>query len=165
MLLQRISRQLLFAMAFAVLTSLALALIPLGNIFSEGPEQRVSLITAALFWIFLILEQVFFWIANSGRKKIQKKAFGGRKLVKPTLGLISFGCNKEGRIADIVFFTTFIATICLIIFQVQNRWLVTTVLALFLLSFTFHCIFNGTTYRYIKAFQNIKKEPKKHENR
>ncbi len=165
MLLRRISRQLLLAMAFAVLNSLALALIPLDSIFSEGAGKKVSLIIAALFWICLILEQVFFWTANSGRKKIQKKAFGGRKLVNPVLGLISFGCNKEGRISDIVFFTTFIATICLIIFQVQSRWLVTSILALFLLSFTFHCIFNGTTYRYIKAFQNIKKEPKKYENR
>lgn len=165
MLLQRISRQLLLTMVFAVLTSLALAIIPLGNIFSKGAEKKVSLIIAAIFWISLILEQVFFWAANAGRKKIQKKAFGGRKLVKPALGLISFGCNQEGRIADIVFFTTFIATICLIIFQVQSRWLVTSVLALFLLSLTFHCIFNGTTYRYIKAFQNIKKEPRKHENR
>ena len=165
MRLQRISRYLLLALVFAVLTSLALALIPLGNIFSEGAEKKVSLVIAALFWICLILEQVFFWVANAGRKKIQKKAFGGRKLVKPALGLISFGCNKEGRVSDIVFFTTFIATICLIIFQVQSRWLVTSVLSLFLLSFTFHCIFNGTTYRYIKAFQNIKKEPRKHDNR
>ena len=165
MLLQRISRKLILAITFAVLASFALALIPLGNVFSEGTEKKVSLIIAALFWIFLILEQVFFWVANSGRKKIQKKAFGGSKLVKPALGLISFGCNKEGRISDIAFFTTFIATICLIIFQVQSRWLVTSVLALFLLSFTFHCIFNGTAYRYIKAFQNMKKEPKKHENR
>lgn len=165
MLLQRISRQLLLAVVFAVLTSLALALIPLGNIFSEGAEKKFSLITAALFWICLILEQVFFWTANAGRKKIQKEAFGGRKLVKPALGLISFGCNKEGRVSDIVFFITFIATICLIVFQVQSQWLVTSVLSLFLLSFTFHCIFNGTTYRYIKAFQNIKKEPKRHENR
>ena len=66
MLLQRISRQLLLAMTFAVLTSLALALIPLGNIFSEGAEKKVSLIIAAVFWISLILEQVFFWVANSG---------------------------------------------------------------------------------------------------
>ena len=165
MILRRISRQLLLAIAFAVLTSLALAMIPLGNIFTEGAEKKISLIIAAIFWISLILEQIFFWVANAGRKKIQKKAFGGRKLVKPALGLISFGCNKEGRIADIVFFTTFAATICLIIFQVQSLWLVTSVLSLFLLSFTFHCIFNGTTYRYIKAFQNIKKEPRKHENR
>lgn len=164
MLLQRITRYLILSILFAVLSAAALAFLPLCNMYDEKTENILSTICAAAFWLFLFLEQCFFWVADAGRRKVQKRAFEGRLIVKHTLGLVTFGSNREACASDAVLFAALISTICLVAYEIKNIWPIAGVLALLILSFTLHCIFNGTTYRYIKAFHNIKKEPKKYES-
>ena len=164
MMLQRIFRYITLSIILAIMASILLILIPASTVFGEKTGSVISIVLAAMFWISLVLEQIFFWLADTGRKKFLKRFFTGRKIVNPSIGIISFGCNKEARVSDLAFFAALITTVCLIVFQAQNQWLICGALSVLLLSFTFHCIFNGITYRYIKVFRKIKKEPKKHEN-
>lgn len=151
------------AIFFAVLTSVMLAILPLSSAFGPNAEPVLSVILAGMFWLSLILEQVFFWSANKTRKKIQRKAFRGRRLVRPSLGVITFCANAEARIVDIILLPSVVLVVLLIVFGKQLNWFITLALGLCVLAFTLHCMFNGTTYRYIKAFQKIKKEPKRNE--
>lgn len=163
-MLHRTTSYLKLSIIFAALSSVALVLVPFRNSLGEEQQKGFSVFIAIMFWGSLILEQYFFWISNTGRKKIQSRAFGGRKIVKSSVGIITFGSNKEARASDLSFIIAVVIMFLLIMFQIQNNWAVMIALAVLLLSFNLHCIFNGTTYRYIKAFHKIKKEPKRHEN-
>lgn len=163
-MLRRVESYLKLSILFACVSSGAFLLIPIRNLLGAGVQKAATVLIALLFWGGLLLEQYFFWTANAGRKKIRKKAFGGRKLVKSKIGLITFFSNREAGICDLTFFFAAVLTVLFVLVKIQNDWLVMPALGALLLSFHLHCIFNGVTYRYIKAFQKIKKEPKRHEN-
>lgn len=161
MLFQRTISLLRMAVACAILSTVAFLCIPLCDAFGEGIEKMLSIVIASVFWGLLMLEQVFFWMANRGRKKMEKSFFCKKQLIKGSSGLSTFGPNKEARMCYIVLCMSAVSTLSLVIFRVQVDWLVILSIALLLLSFNLHCILNGKNYRYIKAFYKIKKGEEK----
>lgn len=156
-MLQRTTNLLKVSIGCIILSSLAFASIPICSSMEGPPGKMCSIIVACVFWGGLILEQVFFWRANEGRKRIQQRAFKAKRLKNASIGLVTFGTSKEARICDIAFVISLITSIVFNFLKVRINWLVILSLAILLLSFNLHCILNGKTYRYIKAFHLAKK--------
>ena len=163
-MLQRVTRKLQLAIIFAALSAFMIALIPAREALKGKTKEVVSTLIALTFWISLLLEQIFFWMANTGRKKIQKKTALGKLVAKPRIGMINFGSSKEASICDITLAVAVALTIVISLMRARANWLTMGILAILLLAFNLHCILNGTTYRYIKAFHKMKKEREKRGN-
>lgn len=156
-MLQRTTNLLKLSIGCVVASSLAFLCIPICSSIEGIPGKAFSIIVATVFWGGLILEQVFFWRANDGRKNIQQRAFKSRRLKNASVGLVTFGTSREARICDIAFAVSLVTSIAFNFLRIQIDWLVILSLAVLLLSFNLHCILNGKTYRYIKAFHLAKK--------
>lgn len=161
MILRRATCYLRLSVTFAVLSSVAFACIPICNAFGEDTEQAMIIVIASIFWGGLILEQVFFWMANFHRKKIQKRTTRKKLPTKRFAGALTFWSNVEARVCDVLLGVSLVSTFTLMILGVQDDWLVMTSLTLLLSSFNLHCLFNGRTYGYVKAFNQIKKEQRR----
>ena len=68
----RYKRYLLFSLVSSVISSLAVLLC----IFElKGQADAIlKILTAAIFWLGLIFEQLFIWLANALRRSLQKQA-------------------------------------------------------------------------------------------
>lgn len=162
---QRTTKYLVWSIVFSILSSFTLMLIPLRDVFGKEHEKAISVMIAIAFWATLGLEQYFFWVCNAGRKMIQRRTFKGRRIVKETIGIITFASSVEAKACDCVLAISAAVTILLSALRIKTNWLAMLVLTVLVLSFNLHCILNGTTYRYIKAFYKIKKEREKRGNK
>lgn len=131
-----------------------------GNIF----EKVISYIAGLLFWSGLIMEQVFFYKANSLMKLIEKRLLKNKMPAykNAQIGIISFFENREAIIADITLLLSTIFLVILSICRIKDSWLIPIGVAIMFFSFNMHCLLNGKNYKYIKKYINYK-EQKKHE--
>lgn len=132
--------------------TIGLACIPVLSEFTA-----LSYCAAAVFWLGVIFQQVFFWIGNAGRKKMEQKVFRVKRGGKGALGIICFGSNRKATICDCVMFASIIAVVLEIAFSAKQDWLIMISLVALFLSFNLHCVLNGKNYRYFSAFYNHKK--------
>ena len=156
-MLQRTINLLKVSIGCIILSTLAFMCIPICSSAEGTPGKVLSIIVACLFWGGVIFSQVLFWRANEGRKRIQQRVFKDRSLKNDSVGLVVFGTSKEARICDITFALSLVTSIVFNLFHIQIDWLVILSLAVLFLSFNLHCILNGKTYRYVKAFHLAKK--------
>lgn len=150
-MLRRTINLLKMSMMGIIAASLAFACVPVCGLVEGVPGKVLSIAVACVFWGGLILGQVFFWCANDRRKKIQQKISRAHGSQKTAIGLFTFGTSKEARLCDLVCAASLLAAIVFNFLQVRNNWLIILNLAILFLSFHFHCILNGKTYRYIKT--------------
>ena len=156
MTLERTTNRLRLSIACAALASVAMMLVPICS-FTEGTTKKVfSIAVGCAFWISLILEQLFFWNANKGRKRIHAAEFSNMRLKNASVGLFSFGTSREARICDLIMVITLITSIVFNVMRIHNEWLVISSLAILFFAFNMHCILNGRNYRYIKAFHLVR---------
>lgn len=148
MMLRKATKNLLLSMLFAALSGLAIALIPLTDVFGQGAEKVLSPLVAALFWLSLILEQVFFWIGNHFTRQIRSRT--GDPENSRLIGLVAFCTSREAMVADIVLALSVIGCVVLSFLRIGANWPLLTCIGIALSTFHFHCILNGKTYRYIK---------------
>ena len=140
----RYKRYLLFSLVSSVISSLAVLLC----IFElKGQADAIlKILTAAIFWLGLIFEQLFIWLANALRRSLQKQADAYTITGLP--GICSFLKTELG------FFTDTALVISLIVYTVLSigNWGINILQFIFLflivLSFRWHCIANGKNYRY-----------------
>ena len=116
-------------------------------IWAVRTEAEIFLyLIPTIFWLALILEQVFIWKANSILKKIVEKEKIRKIQAKP--GIIAPFQTKLGVIADISFIVSLVVFTVLVILNWGNDWLQFVCLFLIVLSFRVHCIANGKNYYY-----------------
>ena len=138
------------------ISSAALLCVPMCSSMAGITGRVCSILVACAFWGGLILEQVFFWLANKERKELQKKANKARKLKQDTIGLLAFATSKEARICDVALVVSLLLLIVVLILDVRSDWAVVLVVSMLYASFNLHCILNGKNYRVIKAINMAK---------
>lgn len=111
------------------------------------PIDSLSILPGLLFWGGLIVGVVFQIILETRRRAF----FAGynvkrEKMQKPKNGFLTFGSNQIALIADYIFIASVIATILAFIFTKGSGYLCYVCIAIMLLSFCLHCIFNGRNY-------------------
>ena len=147
------------SMVFLAMATMAFLCIPLWSA-STVPAYFVALI----FWVSLVLQQVFFWKGNAYRKKMEKKVFRMKSFGKRSAGILNFGSNRMATIFDCAMLASMLVVALEMAVRVESQWLVMISLALLFLSFNLHCILNGTNYRYLIAYhKHMKRSVGKHE--
>lgn len=134
------------------ISSLAVIFIALGA--GENKMNTPKLVSALVFWIGLIAEQVLFWRANSMRKKM----LGLNKKTKKNIGLLSVCKNKYAAVTDIVLAVSIVLLILFLIFGLFNNIVQYILCCIIILSFRLHCILNGENFSYIKKEEEGKKK-------
>lgn len=144
-----------------LISGLSLLFIPMVDLEGTTQQKIFALILAALFWIGMIVEIVFFVLADKQCNMIEDRLIKeGSKSFKGTkIGVISFFTCKEAMVADVLTGLSLIAIILMIILKVTNDWLFVIVAVIFFFSFNLHCFLNGRNYKYIKEIKKfIKKQ-------
>lgn len=144
-----------------LIAGLSLLFIPMVDLEGTTQQKIFALILAALFWIGMIVEIVFFVLADKQCNMIEDRLIKeGSKSFKGTkIGVISFFTCKEAMVADVLTGLSLIAIILMIILKVTNDWLFVIVAVIFFFSFNLHCFLNGRNYKYIKEIKKfIKKQ-------
>lgn len=146
-------------------SALSLLFIPLVNLNGSGATKFFAYVIGAVFWIGLIIEQIFIWKINSNRHLLENRIRrnGGRTL-KGKIGVVSFFRNKEAFIADIVLFVSAIAVAVISIFKIKVEWLLIICVVILFVSFNLHCILNGINYSYIKSYKKFLEDKEQEEN-
>ena len=134
----------LIALVFSVISSIAILLCIITPV-KDKTEQILVYTTSIIFWLGLILEQIFIWMADAVRKKeVGKK----EKNKKSYPGIISFFKTKLGKISDILLILSLITYVIMLITEFGVYFSQYIALFLIVLSFRFHCIANGKNYIY-----------------
>ena len=143
-LISRYIKDLRVAIICSVISSSAV-LISILDI-DDSKEFLLKIFASTLFWVGLILEQIFIWKSNKLRNSIEKTQPGRRLQGLP--GICSFFKTEVGFIVDIVFILSIIIYIVLSIGNWGIKVAQYIFLFLIVLSFRLHCITNGKNYRY-----------------
>lgn len=124
------------------ISGLVLCLVPVCNTKSETLIDKILLITVpVIFWLGIIISQVFLWISNNIRKKYMVE--NNIEIKDGSLGIISFAKNKYGIVADSLFFVSAIAVIVMYITRYSNEWVNMIAIVAMFLGFQYHCFWNG----------------------
>lgn len=131
------------SLAFSLISSLPVLLCILDP-KNDKDERILIFIASAIFWLGLIFEQLFIWLANFQRKK--QTGEKNQKVSHP--GVISFFKSRLGRVSDITLIISVIAFIIMSAAEMSANVVQFIVLFFIVLSFRFHCITNGKNYLY-----------------
>lgn len=144
----------------AVVSSMVLLLVPFSNAYSDGLQKVLVYIIAAVFYACLFTEMGLMIYAGKIRRKIIAVRKPRRKMAfRP--GIISFISNKYAFFSDLVLLLCTITLIVIVCFHLEQSGLVITTVSFFILSLSFHSIFNGMNYRFY--FCSNKKGDKRNE--
>lgn len=143
-----------------IISGISLIFIPLVDLNGSAAQRVFAMIVAALFWLGLVTEIVFFILANKQSKTIENRLTkkSGKSFKNAPIGIISFLQCREAMVADIISAISLIVLIMLINFKVSNDWLFVCFAVTFFLSFNMHCFFNGKNYKYLKEYKKYLKK-------
>lgn len=149
------------ANVFVICASIALLLIPICKVDVTGKVNALSITVAVIFWLGLILSQIFIWLCNAKRRKSMKKEKKIDSLSKTRPGIVTFNRNLIALIMDLLMIISAIAIVVLVITETNSSWFIMTSTSMLFLSFNLHCYWNGKNYRYIEF---LNKEKRRREN-
>lgn len=140
---------------------ISILFIPFVDLEGTSAQKAFAILLAALFWLGLIAEVVFFVLANKECNVIEDRLIkkGSKSFKGSKIGVISFFTCREAMVADVLAGLSLIAIILMIILKVTNDWLFVIVAVIFFFSFNMHCFLNGRNYKYLKEIKKfIKKQ-------
>ncbi len=146
---------------FSIISAFSILLIPISDFFEEPSKKIISVITAALFWLSIIITLVInhsmsrdtYLYYSENKKNSDKNAKYSR-----CPGAFKFGKNIKSIISTAIFIMGAIILILDIIWGFLNKNMFFVIVSVSYFSFCCHCIFDGENYKY---YQIIKRESKK----
>ena len=153
-LFRRFNRLFWLAIICCALSGMVLCCIPFINLNGSSTQKTNLYIFGGLFWIGIILEQLFFWRTNSLRKKAEGENGENTYSLssKSRIGIFSFFQNIEAIICDIVLILSAVLVVLSVVLQIKEQWLIIVSIVLLFLSLNLHCFFNGKNYLYKKEY-------------
>lgn len=162
---EKFKREFCMSIIFSFIMSISILFIPITDVFSENVGKIMFYVIGVVFWLSLVVSQVFFWIANRERRllanKLSKKEI--EKLNTNRVGLFETFQNRKATIADSIAILSLLLVAVALIFKIKNEWIILISVSLLIFSFNMHCIFNGVNYRYIHYISKLQKEKTKDE--
>ena len=158
-------RMFIFSLLCFLVSDCSILLIPFVTAAGEENKNIISYPIAAVFWIGIAAGIIFLIAACSKRRKIEAQNRSDEKFVKRSfgIGVLSFFRNAEATVCDIIFILTVVAVIVTVVLSVNSEWLIITLTALLLISFTLHCFLNGKNYLFIKQKKIIQSKENQNE--
>ena len=138
---------------------LALLGISFLHLIQEPLQTYFAYAIAICFWGSLSVECFATWKCRQYRKQLRTSRRKEKKSWR-TAGILSFGKNREGVIADFGMIGSALLVVVLVVLEININWLVVGSVLLLFLTIQLHCLLNGKNYRYMKLL-NRKREKKK----
>jgi len=121
------------------------------------PLEGVGILPGILFWVGLLTGTVLQIVLNAHRKKVFAKHNIKRiTMQKQRCGLLSFASNLPAAVADGVMLLSLVATVLTFVLTKGIGYLCYVCLAVLVLSFSLHCILNGTNYVYVSNYDKLR---------
>jgi MFS family permease len=155
---RRAKRRYLASIVFFFLMSFTFLLMPLIPYFRS---QILSYVLGVCFWLFLALGLLFAFLASSTVKNALWDARRGKEWNQHPIGLIAFGKNLYGLIADILCLLSLVAAVIVGRTSYSNRYIMYVLIFLAAFSFMMHCMLNGRTLRYLESLRTLRKVRKR----
>lgn len=129
------------------------------------PIEGMGFFPGMLFWSGL-MTGVFFQIVLEARRRalFAKYNVKCKTMQKVRNGLLSFGSNKIAIISDDILAVSMVATILALVLTRGYAYICYVMIAITVLSFCLHCVFNGRIYVYVKNRDRIRKALEKKAN-
>ncbi len=116
-----------------LLSTAALMCIPICTVNATGREKLFSVGVGLVFWAGVFSTIFFDW-----RCRVLLKKFGKKNKRRKR-----FAENKYTRVIDSGLGISVLCFILIVIFNVQNDWLVMTDIAMLFMTFSLHCLYSG----------------------
>lgn len=160
MLVRRFRRNYIIANLCALISSLAILCVPFVDLPYFVSSKWFMYTVGAVFWLGVVFEQIFFWLANADRKDIERRLrrMKAQTFKNTPIGILSFFKNTEAMCTDLVLFSSALSVALISLFKYRSTWIIIACVALMFFSFNLHCFLNGKNYKYIKLFSKQKKE-------
>lgn len=160
---ERLWKSILATLTLAVLAFVLLLCIPIGDLDGSALQRMLAYIFAAGFWLSVIAESVFVWLASRERKRLERRGYRDKSISHSPVGIISFFKSPEASGVDVFLFLSTITVVIFLWLQVKTSWMIMAGVSIWFLSFNLHCILNGRNYRYFKRLRLYKEERKRDE--
>lgn len=123
----------------------------------DTPEMNALKLGCGLcFWLFVILGIVFQVLVSVDIKNwCLRRKINNTKFKRTKIGLVGFFGNIPAKVSDIVWIASVITFIVFMVID-QSSIFANISLAVSVVSFAAHCIFNGKNYYYITNHEHIK---------
>lgn len=132
-----------------VLMSCSFILMPIANL---------KILPGLMFWAGLLAGGGLQMVLEARRRSFFKRYKVNRtKMQKPRNGLLSFGSNKEARIADFSMVIFCISTVLVLILTKGFGIICYVMITATVLTFCLHCIFNGRIYFHVNNQDKIRR--------
>ncbi|MBE5872839.1 MAG: hypothetical protein E7287_00370 [Lachnospiraceae bacterium] len=163
MLEHKLKRYIILSIAMACLQFGLIICIAFVSIEGTTIQKVAAYIVAFMFWTSIIFEILLAHWSDGERKQLDRYVLRCREIRRAPSGIFSFLKNTEAMVADILLFVSVAALGIILWMQIKTSWIIISVLSIFVLSFSLHCILNGKNYRYLKKLKEQNKGAKKNE--
>lgn len=125
--------------------------MPYASLEASKENNLGIYMTGAIFWTSMLIGYGFIFVIDSRRKRFIKQNKLQQKQTKLLPGAIRFFSNRPASIFDILFVISLVGLITCEFTSYKGEMVTYVLLALVVLSFHLHCMFNGKNYIYIKT--------------
>lgn len=122
------------------------------------PFNAIRVLAGILFWVGLLVGIVFQILLERQRRVFFRKFKVDRKKTqKPRNGLMSFGSNFPAKITDIALAVSIAALVLVFVLTGGIGYVCYVFIASTMLTFSYHCIFNGRIFFHVKNQDKIRR--------
>ncbi len=140
-----------------LLTISILGYLVLSSSFVLMLIEGIGIVSGICFWAGILIGCVPLTILEAKRRAFFKSYHIKReKMQKPRNGMLSFGSNKEARVADAATLISAVATVLALIVTKGSGTICYILIAVTVFSFCLHCIFNGRIYFHVNNQKKIR---------
>lgn len=157
-LLRETRRSILATLIAAMLSCLAIGLIPLSNGFEEGKDHTLAYIIGVVFWLGLLVALISSHITKKKLARYREKLVANKTLrERQRVGIFSFSKSWKMWILYALAAIGVALLLTDILLGWLPEWVTLPLLSLTMAVFELHCILDG---KYFKTYQIIKEGAK-----
>lgn len=134
---------------------LAFFLFSISFLLMPTDNSVLTVISGTIFWAMLIIGIVSQIIVSISIRNWKTEKRGKLKRHLKRIGLISFFSNPIATTFDILMIVGVIGFVISMLITQATGYACYIFIAITVLSFSFHCIFNGKNFYYIKNEENL----------
>lgn len=140
-----------------LLTISILGFLMLSSSFVLMLIEDIGIVSGICFWAGILIGCIPLMILEAKRRAFFKSYHINRKTMqKPRNGMLSFGSNREAKVADAATLISAAAAVLALIITKGTGTVCYILIALTVFSFCMHCVFNGRIYFHVNNQKRIR---------
>lgn len=145
--------------------SVSFLLMPLGDTAFVNGISVYALAAGIIFWVSIIIAIVAQSVLAGRRRAWYRTHQGEKQKIKQSIGVWSFFQNAYASIVDIAAILSLIGLIVAMFVTKGTGYICYVLVALFVFSFSMHCVLNGKVAFYVMNQEKLGKAAEKTQER